>query len=320
MKQNICILCESSDIKLLLTGRDRLMGVPGEFNVLECAKCGFKFTDPGSIKADLREYYPEDYSPYKTEESGEPKNGLSFKNRIKKAFKNSPAGPLLTALARADAPPCPDLPRGAEVLEIGCASGNFLASIENKGWNLHGVELSDFASDKARERGLDVFSGTLEQAKFPDDHFNAVFAFQVVEHLPDPLATLREINRITVKGGCFIFSIPNADCWEFKLFRDRWSALDLPRHLCHFGPATIKKILGKAGFKMDHIYFQKNFNNVFGSLAYLFEDVFGANFLSRYLRSIPNTSGMLWKVALLPLTVILAKMGQSGRLTVVASK
>jgi SAM-dependent methyltransferase len=320
MKPSVCLLCESSDVKPLLTGRDRLMGLPGEFTVLQCRNCGLKFTDPGSITTDLMAYYPENYSPYKTCGSGEPKAGQSLKRRIKQAIKNSPAGPLLAALAAIDDPPCPELPRGAAVLEIGCASGNFLAGLKSKGWNLHGVELSDFASDKARNRGLDVFSGTLEQAKFPDDHFSAVFAFHVMEHLPDPLATLREINRITVKGGYFIFSLPNADCWEFKVFKNRWYALDLPRHLFHFGPETITKTLERAGFKTEHIYFQNNFNNIFGSLAYLTEDVFGANFLSRYLRNIPKTSGMLLKTALLPLTAILSKLGQSGRLTIVASK
>ena len=318
MEKTRCQICGSFKCRFLLKGQDRLLGLPGEFRVMVCEDCGIKFTDPKSIKLDLKEYYPDQYSPYKVGSNGLATKSASLAERIKIGLKKSPLGPILRRIANTNEVYIPNLPLGSKVLEIGCASGNFLFSLRSRGWDLYGVEMSKFAAIEANKRGLKVFCGILEEAKFQDGFFNAIFAYHVVEHLPDPISTLKEIKRVLAKDSYFIFSIPNAECWEFKVFKSRWYALDLPRHLYHFGPSSIKKVLDKGGFEIEHIYYQKNMNNIFGSAAYIIEEYFKKNTLSRYLLTFPNASNRFFRFLLLPLNLFFEIIGQSGRITIVA--
>lgn len=320
MNDRPCPLCGSRDPRLLLTGADRLLGIPGEFKVLACPACGLKFTDQGSLERPLSEYYPDSYAPYAVAENAAPGPASPAPGGLKAALKRSPAGPFLAALSQGEPPFVPDLPPGASVLEIGCASGNFLHGLAARNWRLRGVELNDFAAGKARKRGLDVFTGTVEAARFPAGSFDAVFAFQVVEHLTDPVATFREVNRILAEGGTFVFALPNAGSLEFRLFGSNWYALDLPRHLFHFDPETVRKALEKAGFRASRVIFNRSCINIFGSLAYAAEGLAGPNPVSRALRRLTAGSGLLTQLALYPLTALLARTGLAGQMTVIAEK
>lgn len=314
MERINCRICGGTKGRFLINGYDRLLGIQGEFRVLVCEDCGIKFTDPESIGLDLKEYYPEQYSPYKIGDNESAIKSPSLAARIKASLGKSHLGPIINTNEFF----VPNLPAGSKVLDIGCASGNFLFGLREKGWDLYGVEMSKFASIEANKRGLNVFCGTLEEAKFRDGFFNSVFAHHVLEHIPDPVSTLKEIRRILTKDGYFVLSIPNAECWEFKLFKNRWYGLDLPRHLYHFGPSSIKKVLDRGGFEVEHIYYQKNLNNIFGSAAYIIETYFKKNPLSKYLLTFPNTSNRFLWAALLPFNLFFEIIRQSGRITVVA--
>lgn len=287
---------------------------------MKCRACGLKFTDRGSIERDLAEYYPDSYAPYSVTEPAPAKPAASLPGRLKAALRRSPAGPFIATLSQGEPPFVPDLPPGASVLEIGCASGNFLNGLKARNWRLRGVELNGAAAEKARKRGLDVLTGTVESARFPAGSFNAVFAFQVVEHLTDPVATFREVHRVLAEDGKFVFALPNAGSLEFRLFGAKWYALDLPRHLFHFDPATVRKTLEKAGFSRSRIIFNKSFINIFGSLAYVAEDLAGPNPVSRALRRLTAGSGLLTQLVLYPLMALLAWTGQAGQMTVIAEK
>ena len=131
------------------------------------------------------------------------------------------------------------------LLDIGCAAGTFLVGMKRHGdWTLHGVELSPGVAEIARERhGLDVFTGTLEEAAYPDDTFDAITLWDVLEHLHDPAASLREIRRILKPGGVLIIRVPNLASWDARLFGDAWAGLDAPRHLYVFSPQTLSHML-----------------------------------------------------------------------------
>ncbi len=100
------------------------------------------------------------------------------------------------------------VPKG-RLLDVGCAYGAFLEMARTHGWETFGVDLSEIACAYARkERNLNVFHGSLEQAHYPDKHFSVVTLWDVIEHLDHPLDTLREVSRILMPGGiAFIFTI-----------------------------------------------------------------------------------------------------------------
>jgi 2-polyprenyl-3-methyl-5-hydroxy-6-metoxy-1,4-benzoquinol methylase len=81
------------------------------------------------------------------------------------------------------------------LLDIGCSYGAFMVAAQQQGWETMGVELSEKTARYAREqRGLNVFTGFVEEAHFPDAHFQLISLWDVIEHFEDPIRTLRELT------------------------------------------------------------------------------------------------------------------------------
>jgi SAM-dependent methyltransferase len=127
----------------------------------------------------------------------------------------------------------------------------FLREMQNNvGWEVYGVEINEFAACVAREQHwLDVRVGTLEQAAFPDEFFDAVTLWDVLEHLHDPVASLREIRRILKLDGVLVIRVPNANSWDAALFGRYWAGLEPPRHLYVFTPNTLGALLTANSFR-----------------------------------------------------------------------
>jgi SAM-dependent methyltransferase len=144
--------------------------------------------------------------------------------------------------------------RNGRVLDIGCGSGGYLAFLAEMGWHCAGVETG--AKSRAYAQtvlGLDVREGPLEACGFPDAAFDVVTLWHVIEHLPDPRATLREIGRILKPEGLLLLRTPNVESWEAALFRGNWYGLDAPRHLYLFSPATMERLLRQCGFAVTAV-------------------------------------------------------------------
>jgi len=316
-----CLLCGSANYKPIITGRDRLLGLPGEFTVVECQKCSLKFTNPRPSEDEISYYYPESYHPYATRLIGSACEHGSFYKKFNTIIRKSTLGALLRRLINIDSKGIfiPDLPEEAKVLELGCATGSFLNTLRRRKLKLYGVEPGRTAALYAQKKlCLNVFCGTLEKAKFPNFNFDAIFAWHTVEHFPNPLQTLREVNRVLKKDGHFVFSIPNAGCWEFYIFGNKWYDLDLPRHLSHFTLASIKKVLEAGNFRVEKLFYQRNVSNIVVSSAYWLEDVMGKNKISKTLRRFPiSSSAFLWLFSL-PLATFLSAIKQAGRMTIVS--
>lgn len=214
-------------------------------------------------------------------------------------------------------PPPPET--GGSALELGCATGRFLERLRNAGWQAKGIELVPEAAARARNRGFTVHEGTLESFPFPDESFDAVFAWMVVEHLPDPAGTLRELHRILRPDGRLYFSVPNFGCWERYIFRSNWWALELPRHLQHFTPATIRQMLRDTGFDQPAIIHQQNALNIISSLGIVLRRIGLKNWGDRCIAFTDNPT-MGWQLALAPPAKVLAWIRQGGRLTIATRK
>lgn len=121
------------------------------------------------------------------------------------------------------------LGRGARVLEVGCGDGSLLKRLESVGVCARGIEINPDAVAAARARGLDVRCASPEQL-LPEcsGGFDAVLAFQVLEHVPKPRVFLEQCAALlsSAPGSRLILGVPNADGW-FKHLND---PLDLPPH------------------------------------------------------------------------------------------
>jgi SAM-dependent methyltransferase len=141
----------------------------------------------------------------------------------------------------------PSLPRGAHILDIGCSTGEFLAERDN-GWERHGVDVSTAAVEMGHELyGLDLHHGRMDGLDFPDNHFDAVTCWHTFEHVYDPKLYLREIGRVLKPGGYFVMAVPNAGCWQQRVFGGSWYHLHLPYHLHHWSEKRLRELFEETG-------------------------------------------------------------------------
>jgi len=138
---------------------------------------------------------------------------------------------------------------GTNLLDIGCAQGFFLFGASKAGYTTKGIEISqDAAAYAIKEFGLDVEAKPFEELRFPENHFDVVTLWQVLEHVPYPLMMLKEVHRILKPGGLVVASTPNIGGIPAKILRKRW--WDIKRlHLNQFNTKTLANILQNAGFK-----------------------------------------------------------------------
>jgi SAM-dependent methyltransferase len=140
--------------------------------------------------------------------------------------------------------------RRGRLLDVGCGVGDLLAQMTQLGWQAEGVEIDPAVIEVCRARGLTVHKGTLYAQHFPDNHFDAVTAKHVVEHMHDPCAFLRECARILKPGGQLVMLTPNLDSLGHQKFRAAWMALEAPRHLVIFTRASLQDAAARSGLRV----------------------------------------------------------------------
>jgi 2-polyprenyl-3-methyl-5-hydroxy-6-metoxy-1,4-benzoquinol methylase len=302
--------CHDGD-EILFVGRDYQYKMPGEFPVVECKKCGIVRTSPRPTPETIGLYYPSDYGPYLGTQVS---NGQHLKTNGYKSRLISFMRGLLDAAGRS----LPGMPAG-RMLEIGCASGSFLHEMAEKGWTVEGIEYSPTASAAARSLGYDVDNCAVEDAVKPNDHYDLVVGWMVLEHLHDPVACLRKFAQWAKPTGKLAISVPDCSPWEFKAFGANWYALHLPNHLYHFSNRNIVTLLDAAGWRVTRIKHHRTIANLIGSVGFLLEEK-GVSKLGNFLAKYPERSGRMSAIALLPLSVVYALFKQTGRMTVWAER
>jgi 2-polyprenyl-3-methyl-5-hydroxy-6-metoxy-1,4-benzoquinol methylase len=144
---------------------------------------------------------------------------------------------------------------GARVLDAGCATGDFMAHGAEQ-FEMWGVDISADAVDQARKRLPDLadhlFSGPLETLSLPEDYFDAIVLWDVVEHLWDPVACLTYLSKVLRQGGVLALSTPNIGAPSARLMGAQWPFMTPPEHLGFFDKGTMHTLLERAGFQCEH--------------------------------------------------------------------
>lgn len=137
---------------------------------------------------------------------------------------------------------------GLDFLDVGCATGALLARLRECGARARGVEPCPETSAYARERrGLDVFTGTLEEARLPGSSLDVVHASHVIEHMNDPAGFVDEARRVLRDSGVLILTTPNSDGFQAGVFGPAWRSV-INDHLYLFSYRTLKRLLESRGF------------------------------------------------------------------------
>jgi SAM-dependent methyltransferase len=137
---------------------------------------------------------------------------------------------------------------GGQLLDVGCGSGEWLSTMQAFGWRVRGLDFDQNAVALAAQHGVEVDSGSLEEQCYADDSYDAITLNHVIEHLPNPVLTLRECHRILKPEGRLMLYTPSTESVGHRVFKAYWRGLEPPRHLYLFNPKSIKTLLSQAGF------------------------------------------------------------------------
>jgi 2-polyprenyl-3-methyl-5-hydroxy-6-metoxy-1,4-benzoquinol methylase len=137
---------------------------------------------------------------------------------------------------------------GGALLDVGCGPGLLLEVAIRRGYEASGCDVSEWAVRHAREAGLDVRHGDLESQRYRSEQFEVVIINHTLEHLPRPLAVLREAHRVLARDGVLVVGVPNVASLMARIMRHRWAGLLPDQHLWHFTPRTLRLMLSRGGF------------------------------------------------------------------------
>lgn len=139
------------------------------------------------------------------------------------------------------------------VLDVGCSTGFVVEAARDRGWEAVGLDLNPSAVDYGRSRGLDLRDVALEDAAFAPDSFDAVCLFDVLEHLLDPVRTLRACTRLVTRGGIVFLYLPNYDSASRLLMGKDAHFIWPTHHLNYYTPITIRDLLDREGLRTEYL-------------------------------------------------------------------
>lgn len=195
--------------------------------IVDCDACGVRFRSPREDDATIASYYHAVEDDVYA--ANEPARVLTFGRALRQLESRVPVrGPLL---------------------DVGCYTGVFLDVAAARGWPVTGIEPSEWAADRARQRGHRVHRGTLADAPFAPESFAVVTMWDAVEHFTDPVGELRRAHRFARPDGYLVLSTMTIDSLLVRLLGSRWPWY-MRMHLCYFTPATLATALDQAGWRL----------------------------------------------------------------------
>ncbi len=234
-----CELCSSKSYEILykstIEGRYSNRGYKisdANYNkhpqVARCKNCGLVYTNPRDKKI-LTYYRKLSDREYQKEAEG---RTIAFKRVFRNIEKYK---------------------KTRRLLDIGCATGLFLNVAKKFGWEVYGVEPSKWGVDFAKkEYGLDIFNGTLEEAKFQERFFDVISLLDVLEHVTHPKSLLKRVFSLLKKDGLLCIVTPNIESFIAKLLKEKWWHVR-QAHLFYFSLKTLQNLLSQTGFKAVEI-------------------------------------------------------------------
>ena len=264
-KINQCNLCGNKDFNFLFNEKDKMYNIPGNYPVFKCIKCGLIFINPQPGAKEISKHYPkEDY--YSLEKNS---SKSELKNLLQKVYysKDNKLLKILLLPIKGFINSTKIVP-GGRFLDVGCGSGDFLALMKSFDMDCYGVEPGGYNKEFAKERNLKIFNGSLKDAHYQKNYFDVITMNHVLEHVSNPAETLKELQKIIKPEGTLIICIPQSKCLAYKLFKENWVALDIPRHLFTFSKENIWVYVKKEGFKIKKIRYNSTPLQFIGSFLY----------------------------------------------------
>jgi len=268
-----CPICGSEESRVVLRRGDLMLSSEGEFTVTECLACRHQFLNPRPTREAIHEHYEDEYDQFIV---------AGQENRLRQLDHDYGQRKRLRLLKRHIA--------GGRLIDVGCGGCAFLLSASRSGdWDVLGIEPSAATAEACRSLlGLSVMTSSWEGADVPAESADVITLWEVLEHLHDPLATIRKCYRVLRPGGLLVISTPNRGSLDARLFGPYWVGYELPRHLHMFRQEHLQEILAAEGLKVEEVCLPDGAFFAFNtSLRFYLRDHGAPGWLQRAIFSLP---------------------------------
>lgn len=290
-----CPACACSHTHTLLQAPDRFHGAKDLYRLVRCGACSLVWVEDPPSPETMGRHYGADYDRA-ISGGGEDLNHWRGRRDTLLRYHS-----------------------GGAVLDLGCSSGGFLSSLEGPRWERYGIEMSETMAKRAELRcGARVFVGDILDAPFSAGSFDAITCFHVFEHLYQPKQVLARVSDWLKPGGVFYTMMPNINSAGARIFGSYWYALELPRHLYHFSPASLKSLAGSVGLEVLSLTTHREVFIEF-STRYVFDELLQKAGWSRTPLAKAKVPGIPWRVirkglrlTVLPVLTGLASLAGDG--------
>ena len=270
-----CAVCGQSGVREWLRSPDRLHGREVPYTLVRCPGCSLVSLHHPPKPDEMHLHYTDAYHKL-ISGAGGPNPARRWRDRKATVETYKQSGNLL---------------------DLGCSSGSFLGCMRSDSWKLYGVEMSPQEAQRAVARtGAQVFVGLVPDARFAPESFDVITCFDVLEHVYDPLRVVAKVREWLKPGGIFYVQVPNIDSAEGRVFGTYWHGLELPRHLFHYSPSSLKFLVESVGLHNVSLKTERN-PAVGTSLRYFWDDVFRAVGIRRTPVAYRAEASLPWRAA-----------------------
>lgn len=212
------------------------------FDIVRCATCGFTFTQGVPVESEIGRYYDSpDYISHSDTHKG-------FVNTLYHRVRRYMLGRKARIVENEST-----LQNG-RLLDIGCGTGYFPAMMQQLGWDVNAIEKNASARTFAKERfGIEALSET-QLSVLPNQSFDVITLWHVMEHLEHLHATWDTLYRLLAPNGVLVVAVPNCASYDAERYGEFWAAYDVPRHLWHFTPKSIRLLAAEHQFELSNAY------------------------------------------------------------------
>ncbi len=288
-----CPVCRSDQQSLYLQTYDRFDSErEATYNIVKCNNCGFIFLNPRPQLETLDQFYNvKGYDPFlSTDEKS------SLRDKFYMALRNWNLNVKYNQIKQYKK-------ESGKILDIGCATGEFLEKFQRYYWKCTGVEVADTARQVAKTRNIKVFSSVHE---VPDhEKFDLITLWHVLEHVHDLEETVKKIKTLLKPDGLLVIAVPNIESYDASQYNKDWVALDTPRHLYHFTEQSMARLFANNGMTIQHkhkLLLDILYNNLLskqlaGTNSFVFIKNILISLLKSYLGPVKNASSIIYYIS-----------------------
>ena len=227
-----CPVCGQKDIYRVLSTEDFTVSHE-RFEIWECRDCTLRFTQNAPAAGEIGPYYKsETYISHSDTREG-------FVNKLYHRVREH----TLIQKKRLIEKLTPGSSRQNSILDVGSGTGAFLNTMKQSGWKVTGLEPDENAKRKAKELYQLSLGSSENLFSLPAESLDAITMWHVLEHVHQLHAYLKQLRKILKPGGNLFIAVPNYTSFDQHIYKEYWAAYDVPRHLYHFSPWAMNKLL-----------------------------------------------------------------------------